>query len=341
MIAIFNKNNNSSAELKEFIPYIDKDFKFDNLIPDINTSIKELKKLIGSEILDLLVQVYAEADYTDLQKEFLRVVRYPIIVNAYRFYAPTNDLSHTNNGRKMTSDTSMKMPFEHMIDRDNDAQEKRYYRALDDLIDYLDAQQKFETPADEDEEFENSIYQAWTNSDNFKKSHQLFVRTYDDFNDNFPIKSRLILLMLRKGLELCETDEIIPRISKNKYDELKTKLQAAEEISDNEKKLIKYIQQGCVMYAMAWSIPRFSVNLYPEGVLQHYTSDRITSQAKKPSLNLEPQTAQAAFKLDFEKSMRQLEQFIAPAAITDASIPVENPSDIIYNINNQDKFFTT
>ena len=318
MIAIFNKNNNSSAELKEFIPYIDKDFKFDNLIPDINTSIKELKKLIGSEILDLLVQVYAEADYTDLQKEFLRVVRYPIIVNAYRFYAPTNDLSHTNNGRKMTSDTSMKMPFEHMIDRDNDAQEKRYYRALDDLIDYLDAQQKFETPADEDEEFENSIYQAWTNSDNFKKSHQLFVRTYDDFNDNFPIKSRLILLMLRKGLELCETDEIIPRISK-----------------------IKYIQQGCVMYAMAWSIPRFSVNLYPEGVLQHYTSDRITSQAKKPSLNLEPQTAQAAFKLDFEKSMRQLEQFIAPAAITDASIPVENPSDIIYNINNQDKFFTT
>jgi hypothetical protein len=52
--------------------------------------------------------------------------------------APSNDVAHTNNGRKMRQDEGEKLPFQWMLDNDNASLEKRYYRALDDLIKFLD-----------------------------------------------------------------------------------------------------------------------------------------------------------------------------------------------------------
>jgi hypothetical protein len=68
---------------------------------------------------------------------------------------------HTNNGRKMRQDEGEKLPFQWMLDNDNAALEKRYYRALDDLIKFLD-RSKNET------ELTTTLYTIWTNSEAFK-----------------------------------------------------------------------------------------------------------------------------------------------------------------------------
>jgi hypothetical protein len=85
--------------------------------------------------------------------------------------------------------TKEKTTFQWMLDNDNAALEKRYYRALDDLIKFLD-RSKVET------ELTTTLYTIWTNSEAFKATHHLMIRTVKEFDSVFPINSRLLLLKL-------------------------------------------------------------------------------------------------------------------------------------------------
>ncbi len=341
MKVLFKKNtdadDNSSDELKEVVPYIDADLDIKNLMPDLITASNEVYSLIGPEIYTKAEEAYAAVTPNEIQKEFLRVVRYPIGVNAYRLYAPTNDLSHTNNGRKMRSDDSEKTPFEWMLDRDNAAQEKRYFLALDNLILFLDRLKTYTVPATPEQTYSNILTALWKTSEAFKSSNALFIRTVAQFDDCFPIQSRILLLKLTPGIKKCENEEIIPRITQAKFDELKTKLKNSTEITDaKDIKLLQLIREACAYYALSWSMLRYSVNLFPEGVLQHYTSDRATTRGLKPALNAEPEAARQAFKLDYEAMLSAIEKELEPEPLpTDITEPIQ-PS-----INYGDQFFST
>ena len=343
MKLIFNSNDNGTEELKELIPFLDSDFNFNNIKPDIKTATNEVYDLIGKEVYAIAETLYYPTEpstepLTEFQQDFLTTLRYPIAINAYRLYSPSNDLSHTNDGRKMRSDDSQKMPFEWMLDRDNAAQEKRYFRALDDLIKFLDNTPK-DAPDTTPETFENQLATAWTTSVAYQNSHNLFVRTVAEFEVSFPIQSRLILIKLAPGLDLCETEEIISRIGTAKFKELKTKLKANTSITEaSDIQLLKLIKHACVFYAMSWAMPRFSVNLYPEGVLQYYASDRASTQAKKPSLNIEPEQARLAFKNDYEKALLQIEQFLTPTV--NPAVEIDTPTSLDH-CHNSNKYFST
>lgn len=320
MKLLFDENT-ASSELKELLGFLDADFDFPNIKPDIITATREVIALVGKEVYEKAVLAYYEEeiepeeeseDETELEeeseeetefeeevepkvydiKDFLFAIRYPIAVNAYRLYAPSNDLSHTNNGRKMRMDDHEKNAFEWMIDRDNEAQEKRYYRALDDLLSFLE---------------ENEVPE-WLNSENYKKAKLLLVSSTKDFDSVFPIESRLLYQKLVPGLLQCQHYEILPRISKEK-------LQEMQEIplSEENEELHRHIKEAMVYYAMAWAFPRYSVTLFPEGVLQYYKSDRATTQVKKPALMKEPEWVAQSFTSDAQKAFREIERLMTPA----------------------------
>lgn len=340
MKLIFNKTDNGTDELKDLMGYVDADLNFKNLEADVTTATNEVIKIISKEVYTILRAVYFETEpLSDFKKDLIKAVRYPIATNAYRLYAPTNDLSHSNNGRKMRSDDGEKQAFEWMIDRDNAAQEKRYYRALEDMILFLDDARDYtsvDTPNPE-RVFEKSIYDAWTTSDAFKETNNLFIRSVDDFDRVFPIKSRLLLMMLTPGISDCETYEIIPRITFSKMEALKNKLKLRESIENiKDLQLIKLIKTATAFYAMAWAMPRFSVQLYPEGVLQHYTSDRATTRGAKPTINIESEAAAQAFRRDADKALKQIEILLTPILSPEELINKPIAPEIISG----DKFFS-
>ncbi|WP_026730211.1 DUF6712 family protein [Flavobacterium denitrificans] len=302
MKLLFKTGNDGNAELKQLLGFINADLKIDNMMADIRTATKEVIKLIGKEVYDLAVEAYEETASSEENKEFVDAVRYPIAVNAYRLIAPSNDLAHTNNGRKMKQDDSEKLPFEWMLDRDNKSLERRYYRGLDDLIDFLD-----------NSEENDELYITWTDSDAFKKTNELFIRTVDEFDEFFPIKSRLLLIKLEPGISNCEQYEIKPRVGKDKMNALKESLKENDEITDEtDLELLRLIRKASVAYSMAWSMPRLSVQLYPEGVLQFAVSDQTTTQVKKPSVKSEVEAARQAFANDAEKVFIEIENLLSP-----------------------------
>lgn len=316
MNLLFQKTAAGNTELKELLGFIDADLKIKNLLPDIITATNDVIDLIGQKVYDKAVTLYSNNNIAAENAPFIFAVRYPIAVNAYRLYAPSNDVSHTNNGRKLRQDENEKLPFEWMLDRDNKSLEKRYYRALDDLIKFLD-NSKIE------EETPDSIFTIWTASDAYKKTHESFIRTVADFDSFFPIQSRLLLIKLMPGILDCERYEILPRIGQKKITALKELVKTTSgnsEASDLE--LIRLIRKASVSYSLAWAMTRLSVQLFPEGVLQHYTSDRATTQGQKPSLKSEPEAARQAFQDDMKRALLEIETLMAPKPTVDDSFNV-------------------
>lgn len=317
----------SSDEIKDHIGYVDADLSFKNLMPDIITSTNDIKKLIGKEVYDLVHKHYTdglvggvyEYDYEDYNDLILRGTRYPILVKAYSLFAPTNDLSHSNDGRIVRAGENAKAPWQWQIDEDNKAQEKRYYRALDDLIQLLDESKPEGYNDLQTEEQQETIYYKWINSGAYKLSKSLFVNTVDEFNAIFHIESRLLLMKLAPGMAECERKEILPRIGQEKFTAYKT-TSPTEELS---KKIITLIKEATAYYALAWAIPRMSVTIFPEGVLQYQTSDRTTTQAKKPALLNEHELARQAFADSANSRFIEIENLLKPAPEPNITQPIE------------------
>jgi hypothetical protein len=305
-----------NTELKELMGFIDADLKLKNLIPDLITATNDVIDLVGEEVYKKAVEVFNNGTIAEADKDFIYAVQYPIAVNAYRLFSPTNDLAHTNNGRKMRQDENEKQAFEWLLDKDNAAMEKRYYRALDDLIKFLDRSKV-------DAETPTTLYTIWTTSEAFKATHDLFIRTVSDFDKVFPLKSRLLLIKLAPGISDCEQYEIRPRVGSEKLDALKQALKSSTPITDvKDLELIRLIQKASVAYSFAWAMPRLSVQLYPEGVLQHVTSDRATTRGAKPSVKNETQEAAQAWRMDFDRVILEIEKLLEPPLTIDECVTV-------------------
>ncbi len=326
MKILFNTTTSAgNTELKELLGFIDADLKLKNLIPDIITATNDVIDLVGMEVYKKAIEAYNEGNITEEDKAFIYAIRYPIAVNAYRLHAPSNDLAHSNNGRKMRQDDKEKLPFQWMIDYDNAALEKRYYRALDDLIKFLDRSKV-------QDELTTTLYSIWTNSEAFTATHDLFIRTVAEFDKVFTINSRLLLIKLAPGISDCEQYEIRPRVSVEKINALKLALKESTPITDaTDIELIRLIRKASVAYSFAWAMTRLSVQLYPEGVLQHVTSDRATTRGAKPALKNETQEAAQAWRLDFDRAIKAIEKLLEPAPLVDENAPLT--PNIIYGDN--------
>lgn len=341
MKLLFNIDNEdiSGAELKELLGFVDADLTFKNLLPDIITSTNEVRKFIGKELYDLIHEEYEsslddgayENDYTDLVSNIIRSTRYPIALRAYSFYAPTNDLSHTNDGRRMRNSDNEKMAFEWMLTKDEKNQERRYYRALDDLIELLDDSKPDDYAQLDDAPKKETIYYNWINSESYKSLKGLFLNSVDDFNEVFTIESRLLLINLRTGISECERREILPRIGKDKMAALKQT--ASPEPLDLE--LIKLIKEASAFYALAWGIPRKSITMFPEGVLQFQVSDRMSMNAKKPAILNEHEYALQAFKESANNALLEIEALLAPIPE-----PIIHTQSVLRDICEEDKGFS-
>ena len=309
--------NIGNKEFKDLLGYIDADIKFDNLRPDVITATKDVISIIGKPIYDYAFTHYNAAMVVDLENEdylFVRAIQYAVAVNAYMLYAPSNDLSHTNDGRKMRNDEHEKNPFEWMIDRDNKNAEKRYYRALDDLIFFLNNTEI------------TALKDLWITSDEYKAVKSLFINTVADFNRFYNIESSLLLMKIAPGIRECERREIVSRIGVIKYNFIKTAI-LTDKISGltvNDQTLLDLCQELCANYALAWALPRFSVTLFPEGVLQYQNSDRMSTQAKKPALFNEPELARQTFANNAKRIAIEIENFVKPAPAIDETIEI-NP----------------
>lgn len=304
-----------TQELKEHLGFLDVDIKFKNLKGKIIVATNDVIDIIGKSTYDLCVAEYQKPD-TDSTKntDFIFAVRNAIAIQGYRKYAPHNDLGHTNQGRIARLEENQKAPYQWQINKDNEALEKSYYEALDSLLIFLDIE-----------------IEAWKETDEYKKTQDLFIKNTKEFDDIFPIgKSRLVFLKVAPGLKRCEDEHIISRVGKDLFNQLKA--DDAEHID-----LIKKIKEATVFYGMAWALRRYSAQLFPNGVVQNYKSDRLTTNASKVPENNESYSSAYYLGLDAQALFKEIELMITEINRD----PNQEIATLTYNPDSNDKFINT
>lgn len=144
---------------------------------DIEQATDELGRLIGYAII-------AKAEQADEGDRLRLLVQRPVAILACLRLYQKNDLSHEDDGRKfkVSTDGTDKLPWEWQLDRDDAIQLEAYYRAVDSLIDYLDAEQ----------------VEEWTESRLYRETRSLIVRNAGEMDRYYPIQrsGRLYLLLV-------------------------------------------------------------------------------------------------------------------------------------------------
>ncbi|WP_052503497.1 DUF6712 family protein [Lacinutrix sp. Hel_I_90] len=286
MKLLFNNENKGQAELKEILGFLDADFTYSKLESDITINTPYLIDLISEAVYNKIHVFYL--DRTTQTGEALinyntalKYVQIYIASMAYLDFAPNNDLSHSNTGRKNSTEDSEKLAWEWQINMDASNTKKRAYKSLDLLFILLD---KLEWP-------------EWTASDAYKTANKLFIKNTNQFDKVFPInKSGQLYYRLVPFMEDFENDDINAIISETESIALK----AAAAPNETQKKLLIIIRKAIGYLTLAKAFKTFPVEMFAEGMLFNENT-RMKSQARaEVMLFLEEEGKKHLKKLEYE-----------------------------------------
>lgn len=261
MDLLFNKDNAGKEELKATLGFLDADFTYKNIEPDIKLNTPFLIDLTGQEVYDKMTTYYKATNPTqdanlDAAIEYARLY---IASMAYLDYAPNNDLSHKNSGRSFRSEDSEKIPWDWQIAKDNKAIAERGYKALDRLFALL----------------EETQWTEWTESDAYTTANKLFIKNSLEFDKAFSInKSAQLYYRLVPFMEDIETDDIIPIISETLAQQLKT----ADTPTADQKKLISLSRKALAYISLSKGLQSFPIVMFPKAL--HYPTSKTTDNTK-------------------------------------------------------------
>ena len=326
---LFNKANKGKEEMKSILGFIYATNSFENLKTDLLLAEDDMRSLIGDDLFDA-VQVYYTAGPSDdpdedetTAFELIPYIQAPMAFYAYKNYATHGDLAHSEKGRRILTNEQEKMPFEWMIERDDQSMLAKAHKLTDRLLAFLEKNK------------ENVfIEDNWTTKPVYLATKQLFVNNATDFDQVFPIdKSRRFFLKVASFIREIEETTLFSVLGKTDYDALKLEISASEAISDDSKALLAMIRVPLVLYTMVTAIKRLSIEILPEGLFQNYVPDTQTIRAKSASpIELKKQVA-ASLSSDADNALIRLQEFLAvrkaeadgtqyvPQNLTDHNLP--------------------
>lgn len=320
---IFNKSDNGAQEFKSLIGFIYASLNFNSLKSFVKLAAAEVKKVIGPEIYTLAEDHYLSDDFGSNQDSFLALnelverVQLPIALLAYRKFAPGNDLSHSDSGRRMTVNDTEKQAFEWMIDKDDANLVKLYNDAFELLLSFLDEQ----LIVPEGEEI-NDIGEAWNNSDAFKSVKSVIVNSVAAFESVIPINSsRRLYLLLLPYIRKAERDLISPMITRTRYDAMIEALRDGD-MSDDQLNIQRLATPPVAMKAMAQALKLIPVESLPDAFALRFAADKRSDIATDDRLA-------AAQILEHEAGleMLKLQRYISSITpVTEEETDLEDPA---------------
>ncbi len=274
MKILFTKDSQGTGEMQEILGFSDADIPVAKVWPYLRTASREIYEIIGKtnyQICETVAngEIVPSEEHSDLYD----LVRYAVALNAFRKHAPLSDVSFTNEGRTFRRDEHEVSAFEWQIDKSNDAMERSYYEAVDELITFIM----------DSEELEPSDYMT-----QFSGLYVPNLKTFQKFiNIN---NSHLLYFKLAPSLRLCEQREIINRLG-DKFSQYKLPI-------NKDSYITNLIQNCCVYFAMADGIQKFSVQLFPEGLMKAEKTNKKTASGydKESTTNFYKKELESLFK---------------------------------------------
>jgi hypothetical protein len=367
---IFNKDGTGGAiELKGLLGFIYKSNRFENLISYVGFAERDIKKIIGKEIFKLAQDHYDSENYLleeedeehpeyTLLDDLVKKIQLPVALNAYRRFAPSGDLTHSDKGRQIFVSDEEKPAFEWQVERDNQNLLSLSFEAIDVLLEFLNEQTEdnlveaveadpdAEPPIEAVEAIPNPITNVWMASDAYIKMRSAFI-TKDEFNDIFPIGGSMrLFITLLPFIMKVQKQLILPVITDTVYQELLEAIldKELEEVKENELEeeqrklkivLLENIHPVIVYSTMSQALKSLTVEVLPEGIFQNYISNVVSGKNTAARMD----RIEVASRLDVmaKTELKRLQEYIRKLSV-EALDETYEALDPLERIVTEDKF---
>lgn len=243
---LFNKDNNGSVELQRLTGSFAAANDWSVIETEVADAIRTVSGLVGAAVVekaDGLYQSGAEAD------PLVAAVRMPVAVLAVSRYSRNNLVSHDDSGSKVRVDDNEKMPWEWMIDRDERAQQDRWYRALDALYAYLD----------------QTGLQEWKDSDAYRRMRRSIVRTIDEMEAVYPVDGSYYVYFLLQNLVIESQGKLRKMIGDAAWERI-----SGDAVAEADIPLLRVCQRWAVLTGVVTAVRRWSLEVFPLAIVRRF-----------------------------------------------------------------------
>ena len=337
---LFNKSGNGAAELKELLGFIYRSSKFENLISYIGFGEREVRKIIGSEVFTLAEDHYKSDNYRidppdeehpeyALLDELVTRIQLPSALHAYRRYAPSNDVTHSDKGRQIFVSDDEKPAFEWQIDKDNQNLLDLAHEAVDLLLDFLAERLK-------DDPDSSGIGAAWGGSEAYKSLKGLFVSSVVEFENTLFINgSNRVLFALISSLRECQENDIRPCLTTERYDTIIEEMLDGD-ISEENAGILDRIRPAMVCLALSKGVKRLAIEVLPDGLFQNLVSGVV--RGKEPASPIDRINLSKFLEEEGQRELRKLIEHLRKIS-QEASGETYTPVDPLQRMDPIQKYF--
>jgi len=266
----------SSIELRNLTGSYYANNDFTKAKTDVALETEAIIRLVGKPVYERAKAIYTpsadgaqpgtiDSGASDTDKALLQHLQLPIAMGAAIRYMQANLVSHDDTSRKVKIDKDREsMPWQWMLDADDHAHIRKKQQVTDRLIAWLDAENILE----------------WANSDQKKATKRLFLPSTGAFQEHYPIDhSGLFYHTVRPFMADIQRRDIRKALG----DDYGALLQAFidQNIQPAQEPLLGLTQQALALLTMAKALKRLSIQVMPEGVMQHFTAERHTQKASQ------------------------------------------------------------
>jgi len=291
---IFNKASKGAEELQKLTGNYYASNKFDKIETEIMLESEKISDLIGIAVFAKAEAHYLGSTYklsaapdgeTEeqlavriLNDKLVQHIQLPVAMMATHHFYQANIISHEDAGRKVKIDSANeKLPWEWMLDRDDQANLRKAYVTIDRLLRFLD----------------DSEISEWMESDARAASKELFVADTATFQEVFPIdNSPRFFYTIVPFLKEVQRLKIKKALGTEKYEDLLTYVkrdtsqdsESSPSTDDELEELLTLIRQAMPLLAMVTAVKRLAIQVLPEGVVQQFKSLNTSVNASQPVL---------------------------------------------------------
>ena len=202
---------------------------------------KYIRRYLSQELLDLIITWYnaTPVDNAPVNQPYVDLL--PYIQNAtikFVMYmaAPTLDVQVTNSGFAVASTQNLAPASKDRVAAFRESMLAMSWDSIESMLKFL--------------EKNKSDYTEWAESEACTIQTGLFINTAEEFNKHININDSVLrYLELRQTIEDVEILRIIPKISLEFADELKTQISAVS-LTDANKKVVPYIVKSIANYTV-------------------------------------------------------------------------------------------
>jgi hypothetical protein len=279
---LFNLDDRGPQEIQKLTGIYLASNDFSVIASELADATHAVAALVGDKVIETAENGYNYGDQTPLTF----AVRKAVAVLAVSRYTRNNLITHGDHGAKVVADQNEKVPFEWMVDRDQQAQQERWYRSMDALYKVL----------------EDTEEKSWMNSDIRKRYKASIVRSLSEFERVYPVDGSYYVYYMLQNLVIEAQPKIRKMVGAEVWDTM-----VGESPQELHKALLPLCQRYAILSALITAVRRWNLEVFPIAIARRFAPTYQGNRSSRVALKEEMD----AFVEGIEEQLEDIREEIA------------------------------